>query len=104
MRVRDIRFGPPTTKTDDRQHFLIAVAIPHSDRSVIPKFNLEAYRILAPRYSRSDRRVVRNGLPSKNYAIRVLDHVNIVARTFVSSEIVPEPGNHAISVQPSFRT
>src|ERR1051325_5264438 len=104
MRTRDIRLGPPAIYTNHRQDFLIAIAIPHRDCSVIPKFNLEAYGILATCCSWSNRRVERYRLPSKNYVIRVLDDVNIVTRTPVGSEIVPKTGNHATSVQPSFRT
>src|SRR5262245_28110020 len=101
MRGRDIRFRRPIADTNHRQRFQIAVAIPHRNRSIETKFDLETYRVLATRDVWTDRRVECNSLPSENDAIRVLDRVNVVARTLVSTQIVPKAGDHAASVQNS---
>ncbi len=87
MRSRDIRFRPPTTNPNYRRYFLIPVAITQRDRSVKPKFDLEAHRIRATSWF--NQRVDRHGLPSENYAILILDHVNIVPVACASVEIVP---------------
>src|ERR1051325_8345060 len=90
MRARYVRFRRPAANADDRNRFLIAVAIPQGDRSVEPQLNLEAHRILTTRNSGHDF-ADGNGLPSENDAILILDHVDIVARPFVSAKIVPQP-------------
>ena len=85
MRGHEVRLRPATANTDNRKQLLIAVAIADRDRSIEAKFNLEAYRILTTLNSRCDRRVERHCLPSKNYALRILDRVDIVAVTFVGT-------------------
>src|SRR5690349_1092493 len=100
MRSGDIRLRPCTTNADNGYSFLIAVAVSHRDGSIKSKFDLEANWILAT----DPGKVERDSLPSKNYAIPILDHVDVVPGTPISSKIVPQAGDHGPSIQISFRT
>src|ERR1044071_2122952 len=57
--------------------------------------------MLAARCACAERGVVSHGLPAEDDSIRVRrHHVNIIARTTICSEVVPESGNHPVGVQP----